>query len=216
MADRICSVDGCEKPSRSRGWCVAHWTRWRRHGSPTARLRGEVVDGRRICSACQVDTLLSEFPSGGGSWCRACFNAKQLARKNANYVPKPKWQSACLHCGSDFMADGRRRLFCSRSCFEVGRHKRNVKYVQARRARERAATVEPFYPSQVYQRDNWTCGLCGDGIDRLAVKPDPWSPSIDHIKPLSLGGEHSLRNVQAAHLGCNVRKGARHLEAVVQ
>lgn len=31
---RICSVPGCEKPSRRRGWCGAHYHRWSRHGDP--------------------------------------------------------------------------------------------------------------------------------------------------------------------------------------
>ena len=35
MADkRVCSIDGCGKPVIARGWCTAHWTRWKRHGSP--------------------------------------------------------------------------------------------------------------------------------------------------------------------------------------
>ena len=30
-----CSIDGCGKVPRARGWCQAHYTRWRRTGSPT-------------------------------------------------------------------------------------------------------------------------------------------------------------------------------------
>lgn len=30
-----CSMDGCIKSSRRRGWCEAHYTRWYRNGSPT-------------------------------------------------------------------------------------------------------------------------------------------------------------------------------------
>ena len=30
MSQRICSVDGCEKPHFGRGWCNAHYSRWRR------------------------------------------------------------------------------------------------------------------------------------------------------------------------------------------
>lgn len=37
MTARTCSVDGCDRPHRSRGWCVAHYFRWRRHGDPLAR-----------------------------------------------------------------------------------------------------------------------------------------------------------------------------------
>lgn len=27
-----CSIDGCEKPRRKRGWCGMHYQRWKRHG----------------------------------------------------------------------------------------------------------------------------------------------------------------------------------------
>lgn len=32
------------------------------------------------------------------------------------------------------------------------------------------------------------------------------SASLDHILPLSLGGAHSMANVQLAHLSCNHTK----------
>lgn len=31
---RTCSIDGCEKPSKARGWCNAHYQRWARRGDP--------------------------------------------------------------------------------------------------------------------------------------------------------------------------------------
>lgn len=33
---RICSIDGCGKPLKARGWCNAHLKRWARHGDPLA------------------------------------------------------------------------------------------------------------------------------------------------------------------------------------
>lgn len=35
---RICSVDGCGKTVRARGWCSGHWGRWRKYGDPTHPL----------------------------------------------------------------------------------------------------------------------------------------------------------------------------------
>ena len=29
-----CSIEGCEKPSRARGWCDMHYRRWKTHGDP--------------------------------------------------------------------------------------------------------------------------------------------------------------------------------------
>lgn len=34
MPQAICSIEGCERASRARGWCNAHWKRWQRHGDP--------------------------------------------------------------------------------------------------------------------------------------------------------------------------------------
>lgn len=34
MSKRICSIEGCERPARSRGWCHMHYERWRRNGAP--------------------------------------------------------------------------------------------------------------------------------------------------------------------------------------
>jgi len=30
----LCSIPGCNNPLLSRGWCVMHYRRWQRHGSP--------------------------------------------------------------------------------------------------------------------------------------------------------------------------------------
>jgi hypothetical protein len=33
-ADRQCVVPGCHRPHKARGYCGAHWQRWRKHGNP--------------------------------------------------------------------------------------------------------------------------------------------------------------------------------------
>lgn len=50
---RVCSVDGCLRPYRARGWCVTHWLRWRLHGEV-----GGPEDqrfGQRSTRICAVD-----------------------------------------------------------------------------------------------------------------------------------------------------------------
>lgn len=78
-----------------------------------------------------------------------------------------------------------------------------------RRMRVQAATVESFAPRAVYERDGWLCRLCHLAIDPAVAWPDSMSASVDHIVPLAKDGEHSMANVQAAHLGCNSRKRDR-------
>ena len=41
---RLCSIPGCGKPAKTRGWCFTHYARWYRHGDP---LGGRTL---RLCS----------------------------------------------------------------------------------------------------------------------------------------------------------------------
>lgn len=34
MGDKKCKIDGCERKSKSKGWCGKHYGRWYRHGDP--------------------------------------------------------------------------------------------------------------------------------------------------------------------------------------
>lgn len=79
------------------------------------------------------------------------------------------------------------------------------KNVLSYRARKRGAFVEHIDPTVVYRRDKAVCGIC-----RKHVTKD--QASIDHIIPLARGGEHAYRNVQLAHLRCNIGKGAKLVE----
>lgn len=47
MSDVTCSIDGCERASERRGWCSAHYQRWRKHGDPTIDKRST---GRTPCT----------------------------------------------------------------------------------------------------------------------------------------------------------------------
>ena len=40
----------------------------------------------------------------------------------------------------------------------------------------------------VYERDDWTCKLCGLPVAKDRSAPHPLAPSLDHIKPQSLAG----------------------------
>ena len=41
-----CSVDDCDLPSRTRGWCKVHYNRWLRHGSTdlASMLKDQEID----------------------------------------------------------------------------------------------------------------------------------------------------------------------------
>lgn len=80
------------------------------------------------------------------------------------------------------------------------------RYATSRRQRIKSQENEKIDRAEVFARDRWVCGICGGLIDSGALAPDPESPSVDHVVPLSKGGTHTMDNVQAAHLLCNSRK----------
>jgi 5-methylcytosine-specific restriction endonuclease McrA len=52
------------------------------------------------------------------------------------------------------------------------------------------------------------CAICGQPVDKTIPYPDPWSPTIDEIVPVSLGGDPLDRaNCRLAHFRCNVQRG---------
>lgn len=71
-----------------------------------------------------------------------------------------------------------------------------------RRAQRRATQVCHIDSLILIERDDGICGICGSDID-------PLDYHIDHIVPLSLGGDHTYDNTQVAHPSCNLRKGNR-------
>ena len=76
-----------------------------------------------------------------------------------------------------------------------------------RRARKRAAHIETVDYQEIYQRDNWTCQLCG-----VDLKDRPGEIHVDHIVPLARGGLHYRANLWTTCQTCNLSKGAKLVE----
>lgn len=142
---------------------------------------------------------------------------------------RTKWQivitrdMTCLSCGEGFVRAGNRGpipKWCE-PCKTVRmaeqaaefrrRHPERVLTLAKRggarrRAVSRDITADKVERLIVFDRDRWTCQLCNMPVFRVFRWPAPWSASLDHVLPLSRGGEHTYQNTQLAHLRCNLRK----------
>jgi 5-methylcytosine-specific restriction endonuclease McrA len=78
-----------------------------------------------------------------------------------------------------------------------------------RRARLAAVAREPYEPSAIFERDGWSCWLCGRGLDPDAPINQPAAPTVDHVVPLAAGGPDTPANLRAACRSCNSRRGAQ-------
>jgi 5-methylcytosine-specific restriction endonuclease McrA len=134
-------------------------------------------------------------------------HASEMARKEA--PPKPP--RVCLECTVVFAPQygDKRKQFCSPAC-----SRRSIKRGQrkAERARLRLVQVEVVNPTKVFDRDGWRCCQCRVKTPRKARGTYlDHAPELDHIIPLSVGGEHSYRNTQCLCRKCNGAKGATPL-----
>ena len=76
----------------------------------------------------------------------------------------------------------------------------------------RGTWIDPVKRHRIYERDGWSCGLCGLGTLKRYVAGDPLSPSLDHVVPRSLGGGNEDENLRTAHIKCNAIRGDGHLD----
>jgi CRISPR/Cas system Type II protein with McrA/HNH and RuvC-like nuclease domain len=56
--------------------------------------------------------------------------------------------------------------------------------------------------TRVFERDNYQCHYCNKQLTRFTA-------SLDHIQPVSEGGDNSFDNLVTACLHCNSRRGSR-------
>ena len=76
-----------------------------------------------------------------------------------------------------------------------------------RRERIKSTSVELVVRQTVFERDKWRCAMCG--IKTIKQPYQHNSAELDHIVPLSKGGEHSYVNTQCSCRRCNGSKGAK-------
>jgi len=225
-----CTIGGCARPHRARGFCSTHYNQLHlgqrrypakveiscyRCGAPCMK-RPDRRRPRQYCSlACRTAEQFKEVRAR-----RPAPPGKELILRPGGREPRPQRQAErrsewwklliagdCAHCGTYFVAPAASidtaSRYCSVRC-------RRASGKSRRRAMRQDAFVAPVSPRRIFERDRWTCKLCGKRVKREAEAPDPNAPTLDHIIPLAAGpengGVHAPWNVQCAHFLCNSLK----------
>lgn len=138
-------------------------------------------------------------------------------RLGIDYIPPVR---TCCCCGLQWSAIRRigRSQYCQTpECQQARaakaremrkRSKRGKSHVQ--RAKRHGRRYGYFNVLRVFERDRWTCQLCGVKTPKaLRGTCDQRAPEVDHIVPIAAGGDHVMENLQCACRRCNGEKQAR-------
>lgn len=210
---RICEIDGCSQNHRAKGLCSTHYNNKFNPDRHTTARRCERCDhtytstrsnGRYCSLACRDDarTQATRQLVHVGPSLRCDVPSRHPSR-----TPKPEktwWtfviQGRCRWCGQSFtgLTASTRNLsaYCSTRC-----QRNSSKYRRGR------FVVTESQRTRIYERDGWTCQICGNTAATEYRHDDPMSPTLDHIVPRSKGGPDTDENLRLAHAVCNSHRG---------
>lgn len=109
----------------------------------------------------------------------------------------------CEYCNEPFITTRKHQHFhpdCNRK-FQT----------QKRNAIKNNINSVSYTRKSIFQRDKYTCYLCGKPLNMDAQACDPDSPTIDHIIPISKGGDDIPNNIKSAHYLCNIQKSNKDI-----
>lgn len=157
--------------------------------------------GSKACAKCGEEIPASRHHVNA----RFCSSRCSLNFHNAKHrnSKRPVLLRKCAVCGDDIPPTDRlTKKYCSADC----RNRRDrspevvFRYVNARRARLAGASARPL-PRRVLRRLRAArCTYCGGP-----------GGTVDHLVPLSRGGQHSEGNLAPACRSCNSSKGDKLL-----
>ena len=202
MADRdcmsVCPVCGTEFEQRKGKGC-------------TRRYCGEACQANAprspVLVPCAEPGCTNLARSNASAICQTHYSfrwkADRLSSKRAELAAVP-----CSTCGRP-VGSALRKRYCSKACRDSGDVTRSIRRAVGRAymCAKRARVVVQFDPHEVLERDGWRCRLCGVRTPKgHRGKNLPSSPELDHIVPLSKGGEHTPWNTQCLCRKCNRSK----------
>jgi len=210
----MCSVENCRDTLYAKGFCLKHYRKFKKYGDP---LAGRVYNKNK--RYCLVADCKNDGDFGG-----YCFSHYSKIRKYGDPLVGVMYEKGGICCISGcgkqtsgkglcskhydekYRKDGKQKISQRKYQKTEKARQKGLRNYHTRRARQLGVDSEKFNNIEIFERDKWTCSLCGKAVNKRLKYPDPKSPSLDHIIPLSRGGGHTRNNVQLAHLHCNLVK----------
>jgi 5-methylcytosine-specific restriction endonuclease McrA len=138
---------------------------------------------------------------------------QERERERAEAFWSQKFQQAsfqmrqCKECGTSYI--GGRGCYCSEECKRKHINRKRDKRLDRANRIDKSISLK-----KLYKRDKGICWICGGKCDYKDYVKDENGyfivganyPSIDHVYPLSKGGNHEWSNVKLAHHYCNTLK----------
>jgi len=206
----LCKISGCNKPVHLTGFCHAHYAASKYIAKP-------VKQGN--CLHCGKEFIYKKSKKFCSAKCGYTYKARLNGVKPAHRLK----EVVCKECKCTFKP---RRIefstFCSRDCSISYQTKHGIKRGNSwesqktcsarRKQRMKANGFERINKTKVFERDKWTCHICGcktPKSKRGTIEMD--APEVDHIIPLAAGGSHTYSNVACACKRCNIKKSTKPL-----
>jgi 5-methylcytosine-specific restriction endonuclease McrA len=166
---------------------------------------------QKFCNKCKTTKARSEFSANRGkldglqTYCKACSRLYQPASTTKKYYYPGRSKA---YRQSQMEKDPVR--------FRSMQTKRRRRWIEAhpeqwlhllrrKRAKGDGATILDLTLEQwqaILEKHNYCCAYCGKSTEKL---------TMDHIVPVSKGGQHTQSNVVPACSFCNTSKGSRDL-----
>lgn len=147
--------------------------------------------------------------------CSKCRETKPSDNFNRCNLFRDGLQEKCRSCDNKWVSEWDKANAEAVKKKQADWYKNNPDKAHANRTKRRLlkseAYVEHVEISVLRERDGDNCIVCKELIDFSLSNRDPMMVSLEHVIPLSKGGEHSYNNTALSHLRCNLSKGVKLL-----
>lgn len=170
----------------------------------------------KVCTRCGEFKVFKEFnkrkssKDGHNSHCRVCATMSQKKYREENDEKIKAYRR-------EYSEENRERENLRKRLYKKTPEGRETKYrfKIKRKSYKYKVQFKPFQRRKLLERDNWTCQMCKCKVhDRKTDINTPDKAHLDHIIPISKGGNSEPENLQVLCRDCNIKKADKIIELV--